>query len=843
MELLFGGSSTPTGTSRFDGTSSAQNIAHQRLERRALGEAAAAATPAVAFSKIRLDDAKASTRAGFLRTLTEIIGPRPANDANGRLPWREEYEVLSVVWLEKERGRQGELRHFADKSHAELLAFLQSEDGGNYMQTNDIDMPAQLKAEQGAIDLLVSKGWHPEHAEAFQLLFPLRSALSADLDSSHSHGVRFPACNYAVAEALFHTASNRNASSGEQAPRRLYKHLTGPNSLTEADKAWGGLTVPDRTGFRGLTSAALCVATDDPRSFTAAGFRNATAEADGEVSYEVHAADVVCFESADNEEELMHTCVMIDEAHGALPANTLFRLKRVEDAGTWAVEGMVDKSADAPSPEGSKKKMTKPKTKRQSTAISPEEMRRQKAEAEKALVRGTVHPNCRLFVVSCTFKRPTEIVAEDTSNGKSTKMCGHVHTLMYASRETYVNGLDDILEDPPLTMEAEFLRPQPPITDFRGETFELSRLWSYVSGPAATAEMPTGLRDKTNDGFLPADFMRRANEHIAARREQIVEKAAGSASGFDPELLLLSPDDALLTLEETLAVRLYSGPAFQPINAFLREVGKLTGAFRTKMARHPELTFAATTRHLCRAIRKLADVTRYDEGTVLYRGVRGELPPAFWDRDLQGMISAVDNGFTSTSKNRHTPVHYMVGEFNVLWELAASSPSDDAYHCGADISMLSQYEHEDEVLFPPNTMLVVVPAPLAPGKERPKFAVGTKVHVKRSSGEETLGHIVEYHARGERYAVALPLGAVKFADESMLRVAEGQPPLAMDGPPRPPGGPSPPKRDSHTDGSDPNSSKDVQRARSVARNELSQDGIDAATGKRWKQIYVQPCFV
>ena len=103
-------------------------------------------------------------------------------------------------------------------------------------------------------------------------------------------------------------------------------------------------------------------------------------------------------------------------------------------------------------------------------------------------------------------------------------------------------------------MEAEFLRPQPPITDFRGETFELSRLWSYVSGPAATAEMPTGLRDKTNDGFLPADFMRRANEHIAARREQIVEKAAGSASGFDPELLLLSPDDALLTLEETLAV-------------------------------------------------------------------------------------------------------------------------------------------------------------------------------------------------------------------------------------------------------------------------------------------------
>jgi hypothetical protein len=77
------------------------------------------------------------------------------------------------------------------------------------------------------------------------------------------------------------------------------------------------------------------------------------------------------------------------------------------------------------------------------------------------------------------------------------------------------------------------------------------------------------------------------------------------------------------------------------------------------------------------------------------------------------MISAVDNGFMSTSRNERTPISYMQGEFNVLWELAASDPSDDAYHCGADISMLSQFEHEDEVLFPPNTMLIVRPAPLS----------------------------------------------------------------------------------------------------------------------------------
>ena len=59
---------------------------------------------------------------------------------------------------------------------------------------------------------------------------------------------------------------------------------------------------------------------------------------------------------------------------------------------------------------------------------------------------------------------------------------------------------------------------------------------------------------------------------------------------------------------QVLAVRLYSGPAFQPINEFLRQVGRLTGEIRLQMARHPNVTFAATVGLLCSAIRKLAAV-------------------------------------------------------------------------------------------------------------------------------------------------------------------------------------------------------------------------------------------
>lgn len=115
---------------------------------------------------------------------------------------------------------------------------------------------------------------------------------------------------------------------------------------------------------------------------------------------------------------------------------------------------------------------------------------------------------------------------------------------------------------------------------------------------------------------------------------------------------------------------------------------------------HPGLTFTATTALLCSAIRKLAAVTSPSElATPLYRAVRGELPRSFWVADKQGMICAVDAGFMSTSRNQETPIHYMSGNANVLWELCPSGESDMAYHRGADVERLSQFTTEQEVLY------------------------------------------------------------------------------------------------------------------------------------------------
>ena len=142
----------------------------------------------------------------------------------------------------------------------------------------------------------------------------------------------------------------------------------------------------------------------------------------------------------------------------------------------------------------------------------------------------------------------------------------------------------------------------------------------------------------------------------------------------------------------------------------MRQVSGLAGTHREGLTQDADYTFTATVRHLCCAIRKLAAHTPPEEAnTQLFRGVSGELSPTFWaSADAMGMICAVDMASMSTSKNEQTPIGYMRTGKNVLWRLCVTADSDTAYHRGADISMLSQFAGEDEILFPPMTMLMVL---------------------------------------------------------------------------------------------------------------------------------------
>lgn len=104
------------------------------------------------------------------------------------------------------------------------------------------------------------------------------------------------------------------------------------------------------------------------------------------------------------------------------------------------------------------------------------------------------------------------------------------------------------------------------------------------------------------------------------------------------------------------------------------------------------------------------------------------------------MEQAVDTAFMSTSTKRDVPVRYMQGGENVLWVLHARQESDSAFHRGASVAMLSQFSDEEEVLFPPCTMLEVLEEGGAEG------GAGGGELPRRFSGQLAAPNAPEVHA-------------------------------------------------------------------------------------------------
>ena len=308
--------------------------------------------------------------------------------------------------------------------------------------------------------------------------------------------------------------------------------------------------------------------------------------------------------------------------------------------------------------------------------------------------------------------QPTYLLtqSEGVDGGCTGKMVSRPTALSYGGRADFGRGMAEITRAPVLTMEQEFQRDDR-WTDWKGMRYSAAAEWAYVTfmafegGPDGAHET----RDKGNAGKTAEDFLAAANTHIL----QELQQKGTQSSGKIPRTQKQQPgrqmqkgldrDTLMLVLEEVLAIRLYSGPAYAPINTFLREVAKLSTDWRSKLARDPKTTYSATVGWLVSGVRKLAHATQLSK---LYRGVKGQLPEAFAVPDVQGMVSATDFGFMSTSRSKAVCVSYMSKtQPNVLWELECRN-EDEAYHNGADIAIISQYPGEEEVLFPPLTMMV-----------------------------------------------------------------------------------------------------------------------------------------
>jgi hypothetical protein len=116
--------------------------------------------------------------------------------------------------------------------------------------------------------------------------------------------------------------------------------------------------------------------------------------------------------------------------------------------------------------------------------------------------------------------------------------------------------------------------------------------------------------------------------------------------------------------------------------------------------------------------------------------MRGAVPSSFWEEDSgfiptsarQGVV--VEPAFMSTSRLERACIDVMQADGpNVLWVIQpqpATGGVDCAFHSGASVSILSQFAHEDEVLFAPGTMLRATPESTTARASAPFEEVGKK---------------------------------------------------------------------------------------------------------------------
>ena len=220
------------------------------------------------------------------------------------------------------------------------------------------------------------------------------------------------------------------------------------------------------------------------------------------------------------------------------------------------------------------------------------------------------------------------------------------------------------------------------------------RRWWFVVDPAVG-------REKFGFDHYP-------NESLLAIRKRRHEMQLHE---YDPALAGINASLTALNVpavrrEELIAARLYTGPMFRKYNAVMRGVGKGRPDWAVKDFDETCMgnKYSTTIWTINSCIIKLGKLLKPDK---VYRGVSGRgLPSTLREPSKDGVVGGIDVAFLSTTRDLAVAKAYATGaedSFGMVLEICQG-----LIDRGADLSWLSQYPFEKEILFAPLTALEVM---------------------------------------------------------------------------------------------------------------------------------------
>ena len=283
--------------------------------------------------------------------------------------------------------------------------------------------------------------------------------------------------------------------------------------------------------------------------------------------------------------------------------------------------------------------------------------------------------------------------------------------LEYAGLKSFFGGLEAVVGSPNIKV-LEGMRHEHCSSDDSREPFVTPNYkmtttarteWWFVCSPE------TGLSE-----LRLTSWPREADEtiHGSAQPRQPMPMSAFDEVIEDVNARLGKIEAAKIDTTEFIGARMYTGPCFVKYNTVLRGLQSAIGFFKKRFEDLCLGNKYTTTMHVINsAVVKLSKLTFASE---VYRGVSGgRLPHHFRHADEYGVRGGIDPAFMSTTLDREVALAYAGSSGGPGVVFAIQQGMVDR---GADISWLSQYPHEKEILF----------APLA-GLEIRKLSVGGSV--------------------------------------------------------------------------------------------------------------------